>query len=391
MRRPAVERAPPQGWPTSNRNGWPASIGTGGRLHIGMGGRLAPESAPVLDPGRGRTKTGYFWAIARDDRPWGGTDPPGVVYTYAPGRGGEHASALLTGYAGIVQCDGYTAYKQFADPTRDGGPITLAFCWAHWRRRFFDIDQAGPAPIAHEALERIAALYAIESRIRGRSAEERHTVRQAETKPLVEDLRAWLETRLIAVSEKSTIAEAIRYGFNHWDGLVRFLEDGRIEMDTNIVERTIRPIALNRKNSLFAGHDAGAVNWACLASLIETAKLHGLDPQAYIADILGKIVNGWPMANIDALLPWAWADRHGGDRLAAGRRKPIPTRRSTKSSAATAGPVRSGLVLLFGSGSRRHDVCGRGVSATHPGNPVDSPHPKIVPQSSRQCSFVSLA
>jgi hypothetical protein len=163
----------------------------------------------------------------------------------------------------------------------------------------------------------IAALYAIESRIRGRSAEERHTVRQAETKPLVEDLRAWLETRLIAVSEKSTIAEAIRYGFNHWDGLVRFLEDGRIEMDTNIVERTIRPIALNRKNSLFAGHDAGAVNWACLASLIETAKLHGLDPQAYIADILGKIVNGWPMANIDALLPWAWADRHGGDRLAA--------------------------------------------------------------------------
>ncbi len=273
--------------------------------------------APVLDPGRGRTKTGYFWAISRDDRPWGGTDPPAVVYTYAPGRGGEHASALLTGYAGIVQCDGYTAYKQFADPTRDGGPITLAFCWAHWRRRFFDIDQAGPAPIAHEALERIAALYAIESRIRGRSAEERHTVRQAETKPLVEDLRAWLETRLIAVSEKSTIAEAIRYGFNHWDGLVRFLEDGRIEMDTNIVERTIRPIALNRKNSLFAGHDAGAVNWACLASLIETAKLHGLDPQAYIADILGKIVNGWPMANIDALLPWAWADRHGGDRLAA--------------------------------------------------------------------------
>jgi transposase len=186
--------------------------------------------APVLDPGRGRTKTGYFWAISRDDRPWAGSDPPGVVYTYAPGRGGVHATALLAGYSGIVQCDGYEVYKQLANPTRDGGPVTLAYCWLHWRRYFFDIDKDGPAPIAHEALQRIAALYAIESRIRGRSAEERRAVRQAETKPLVEKLKAWLENRLIAVSEKSTIAEAIRYGLTRWDGLVRFLDDGRIEM-----------------------------------------------------------------------------------------------------------------------------------------------------------------
>src|SRR5215471_16347934 len=288
------------------------------KANLLISAKLAVDETPVpvLDPGRGKTKTGYFWAIARDDRPWGGTDPPAVVYTYAPGRGGEHASALLTGYAGIVQCDGYTAYKQFADPTRDGGPITLAFCWAHWRRRFFDIDKGGPAPIAHEALERIAALYAIESRIRGRSAEERRAIRQAETKPLVEKLKAWLETRLAAVSEKSTIAEAIRYGFHHWDGLVRFLDDGRIEMDTNSVERAMRPIALNRKNSLFAGHDQGAVNWACLASLIETAKLHGLDPQGYLTDILSKLVNSWPMAKIDDLLPWAWAEQNAA-RLAA--------------------------------------------------------------------------
>ena len=200
--------------------------------------------APVLDPGRGRTKTGYFWAISRDDRPWGGSDPPGVAYTYAPGRGGEHAVALLAGYSGIVQCDGYAVYQQLADPGRDGGAVTLAFCWLHWRRYFFEIDQGGPAPIAHEALERIAALYAIESRIRGRSAEERRAVRQAETKPLVEALRAWLENRLMAVSEKSAIAAAIRYGFNHWDGLVRFLDDGRIEMDTNSVERAMRTIAM---------------------------------------------------------------------------------------------------------------------------------------------------
>jgi transposase len=280
-------------------------------LLLGSAKILVDETrAPVLDPGRGRTKTGYFWAIARDDRPWGGPDPPAVVYSYAPGRGGEHATALLAGYSGIVQCDGYAAYKQLSDPVGSGSRVTLVFCWAHWRRKFVEIHRAGPAPIAHEALERIAALYAIEGRIRGRSAEERRAVRQAETKPMVEKLKAWLEAQLGAVSGKSVIAEAIRYGFNHWDGLVQFLEDGRIEMDTNSVERAIRPIALNRKNSLFAGHDQGAVNWAYLASLIETAKLHGLDPQGYLADILSKLVNGWPMAKIDDLLPWAWAEQN---------------------------------------------------------------------------------
>jgi transposase len=273
--------------------------------------------APVLNPGRGRTKTGYFWAISRDDRPWGGFDPPGVAYTYAPGRGGKHAIALLAGYSGIIQCDGYAVYEQLADPARHDGAVTLAFCWLHWRREFFEIDKGGAAPIAHEALERIAALYAIESRIRGRSAQERRAVRQAETKPLVEKLKAWLENRLLAVSEKSTIAGAIRYGLTRWDGLVRFLDDGRIEMDTNCVERAMRPIALNRKNSLFAGHDEGAVNWACLASLIETAKLHGIDPQAYLADILAKLVNGWPVHNIDALLPWTWAKQQATCTLAA--------------------------------------------------------------------------
>jgi transposase len=217
---------------------------------------------------------------------------------------------------GIVHCDGYTVYKQLADPQREGGPATLAFCWTHWRRGFVEIDEGGPAPIAHEALERIAALYAIENRIRGRSADERRAIRQTETRPLVEALKTWLENRLAAVSDKSTIAEVIRYGFNHWQGLVRFLDDGRIEMDTNSAERAMRPIALNRRNSLFAGHDQGAVNWACIASLIETAKLQDIDPKPYVADILSKLVNGWPMAKIDELLPWAWA-QHSKARLAA--------------------------------------------------------------------------
>jgi transposase len=198
--------------------------------------------APVLDPGRGRTKQGYFWAVARDDRPWGGTDPPAIAFRYAPGRGAVHGLKLLKGYRGIVQCDGYAAYKKIA--ATPGEAIMLAFCWAHLRRRFFDIAKGGDAPIASEALERIAALYAIEKTICGKSAEERRQVRQDKSKPLVASLRAWLEQQLVRVSAKAPIAEEIRYGLNHWDGLTRFLEDGRIELDTNIVERSIRPIVM---------------------------------------------------------------------------------------------------------------------------------------------------
>jgi len=263
--------------------------------------------APVLDPGRGQTKKGYFWAIARDDRPWGGTDPPAVAYRYAPGRGAVHALKLLSGYRGIVQCDGYAAYKNVADHPRTGGAITLAFCWSHLRRKFFDIAKGGAAPIANEALERIAALYLIEQTIRGTSADERRAVRAQKSAPLVAALKRYLEEQLARVSGKSVIAEAIRYGLKHWDGLTRFLDDGRIELDTNIVERGMRPIALNRKNALFAGHDGGAENWACLASLIETCKLHGIDPQSYLVDVLIRLVNLWPQARLDELLPWTWA------------------------------------------------------------------------------------
>jgi transposase len=269
--------------------------------------------APVLDPGRGRTKTGYFWSMARDDSAWrGGTGPPAVVYTYAPGRGAEHAIGLLGGYRGIVQCDGYAAYKQVAHRGRGGNTVILAFCWSHWRRRFYEIAKAGSAPIAEEALRRIAELYKVEAQIRGRSAAERQAVRQAESKKLVAELKTWLPVQLARASAKSAIAAAIRYGLNHWDGLERFLEDGRIEIDTNVVERSMRPIALNRKNALFAGHDTGAENWACLASLIETCKLNSVDPQAYLTDVLTRLVNLWPVSRIDELMPWAWAGTDSG-------------------------------------------------------------------------------
>ena len=274
--------------------------------------------APVLDPGRGRTKSGYFWSIARDDSTWrGDTGPPAVAYTYAPGRGAAHATTLLAGYCGIVQCDGYAAYKQVARRGRAGNAVILAFCWAHWRRRFYEIAKAGSAPIAEEALRRMAELYKIEAQIRGRTAEERRSVRQAESKPVVAALKVWLQAQLARASAKSAIAVAIRYGLNHWEGLERFLEDGRIEIDTNIVERSMRPIALNRKNALFAGHDAGAENWACLASLIETCKLNRVDPQVYLTDVLTKLVNLWPAARIDELMPWAWTGADSSAGLAA--------------------------------------------------------------------------
>jgi transposase len=266
--------------------------------------KLAVDETPVkvLDPGRGRTKTGYFWTMARDDRAWGAGDAPAVVYSYAPSRAASHAAKLLADYCGIVQCDGYAAYKML-----NQNRITLAFCWAHVRRKFFEIAKTGPAPIAEEALRRIAELYAIDKTIRGRSSEERRAVRQAQSKPVIVALKAWLEARLGEVSGKSVIAAAIRYALSHWDGLTRFLDDGRIELDTNIVERSMRPVALNRKNALFAGHDEGAANWALIASLIETAKLNDVDPQAYLADVLTKLVNLWPVARLDELMPWTWA------------------------------------------------------------------------------------
>ncbi len=266
-------------------------------------------TVPVLDPGRGRTKTGYFWAIARDDRPWGGTDPPAVVYTYAPGRGHAHGRALLGGYRGILQVDGYAGYKKLADPTGRTGPSALAFCWSHVRRGFYDLAKTRAAPIATEALERIAALYRIEAEIRGLSAAERHVHRQHRSASLVADLGVWLKAQHAKLFARGPTAEAIGYALNHWDGLVRFLDDGRIEIDSNTIERSMRPVALSRKNALFAGSDDGAENWAAVASLIETCKLNAVDPQHYLAQTLTRLVNGWQNSRIDNLMPWVQADQ----------------------------------------------------------------------------------
>ncbi|MFQ3664640.1 MAG: IS66 family transposase [Sphingomonadaceae bacterium] len=257
-------------------------------------------TAPVLDPGRGRTKTGQLWAYARDDRPWGGSDPPAVAYMYAPDRKAERPIEHLAGFRGVLQVDGYTGYGALARR----GDVTLAFCWAHVRRRFYELAKAGASPAATEVLTRIARLYAAEDSVRGSSPEARLAARHEHSRPIVHDLRQFLEAKLAQASRKSALAEAIRYALTRWDGLVQFLADGRVELDSNTVERAIRPLALNRKNALFAGSDDGGDHWAVIASLIETCKLNSVDPQAWLTKTLAKLAAGHSNRRRDDLMPW---------------------------------------------------------------------------------------
>jgi len=261
--------------------------------------------APVLDPGRGTTKTGYLWALARDDRSWGGDDPPGVVYFYAPGRHGKNAETFLTGFDGILQIDGYPGYNRLTRPSRKGGdPITVAHCWAHARRKLKEIFDRDGSEIAAEGFRRIAELYAIEKDIRGCAPGQRLSARQARSAPLVAAFGEWLQAQRLRVSAKSRLGEKLAYIHNHWDGLQTFLTDGRVEIDSNAVENLVRPIALNRKNALFAGHDEGGRTWGRIASLIETCKINGVEPFAYLKSTLEAIAAGHPQSRLDDLLPW---------------------------------------------------------------------------------------
>jgi transposase len=275
--------------------------------HLKRSGKLFMDetSAPVLDPGRGATKTGYLWALARDDRAWGGEDPPGVVYFYAPDRAGVNAETFLTGFDGILQIDGYTGYNRLTQPSRKGGaPIRVAHCWAHARRKLKEIFDRDGSEIAAEGLRRIAEFYAVEADIRGISPGQRLSARQTRTAPLVAAFGEWLQDQRRRISGKSRLGEKLAYIHNHWDGLQTFLHDGRVEIDSNRVENLIRPIALNRKNALFAGHDEGGIAWGRIASLIETCKINGVEPFAYLKATLTAIANGHPQSRIDDLLPW---------------------------------------------------------------------------------------
>ena len=275
--------------------------------HLKSSGKLFmyETTAPVLDPGRGRTKTGYLWALARDDRGWGGDDPPGVVFTYRPSRAGAHAEQILQGFDGILQLDGYTGYDRLTRPSRKGGaPITVAHCWAHARRKLKEVFDRDGSEIAAEGLRRIAELYRIELEIRGMGPGQRLSARQARSAPLVAEFGDWLQAQRLRISVKSRLGEKLTYIHRQWGGLQTFLHDGRVEMDSNAVENLIRPIALTRKNALFAGHDEGGRTWARIASLIATAKINGVEPFAYLKATLEAITAGHPASRIDELMPW---------------------------------------------------------------------------------------
>ena len=268
--------------------------------HAMSGGVLFTDDTPVpvLDPGRGKTKTGRLWAYVRDGRAHGADTAPAAYYRYSPDRKGERPRDHLSGYSGFLHADGYAGYdKLYGDRIRE------VACMAHVRRKFFDIAESTASPLATEALERIAALYGIEKEIRGSPPDIRATVRRERSKLLFDDLQAWLEATLPSLPGRSSLATAIRYAITRMKRMTPFFQDGRCELDKNTAERSMRCVAVGRKNYLFAGSDRGGERAAAAYTLIETAKLNGVDPQAWLTDVLTRIADH-PINRIDELLPW---------------------------------------------------------------------------------------
>jgi len=285
------------------------------RNHVLAAEKLHADDTPVpvLQPGRGTTKTGRLWTYVRDDRPAAATTPPATWMQYTPDRKAIHPAEHLARFSGVLQADGYAGFERLYQ----AGRITEAACWAHVRRKFYDIAQATDSPIANEALQRIGTLYGIEAEIRGRPPDERRTQRQSRATPLLEDLKTWLQATLGKLSSKTELALAIRYALTRWAALTRYADDGRIEIDNNAAERSIRDCALGRKNWLFAGSDAGGERAAAIYSLLGTAKLNGLDPERYLRTVLERIAEH-PINRVAELLPWNLKTDDGKElRLAA--------------------------------------------------------------------------
>jgi hypothetical protein len=259
------------------------------------------------DKGLGKgVKQGRIWTYVRDQRPWAGQDPPGAVYYFSPDRKGEHPRKHLARSGGILQADAYTGFRDLYERRADGtAQFREAACWAHLRRDFHDVWTSDKSEIAREALDRIGKLYDIERRIAGQSAELRRAVRQEKSKPLVEAFRTWAERQLTRIPGKSDLAKAFRYGLGRWNSFCLFLDDGRVAIDNNPAERGMRPIGVGRRNWLFAGSDTGGETLARAMTIIETAKMNGLDPQAYLADVLDRI-HDHKMNRLTELLPWNW-------------------------------------------------------------------------------------
>jgi hypothetical protein len=274
------------------------------RRHVMSANKLHADDTPVpvLAPGNGKTKTGRLWTYVRDDRPAGEATAPAVWFAYTPDRKGEHPQAHLSNFQGTLQADAYAGFAQIYET----GRIREAACWAHVRRKFYDLQVAHKSPVAKEALERIGALYAIEKEIQGRSP-ERRAIRDTRSRPLLGSLKQWLEETLGKLSRKSDTAMAVRYALGRWEALMRYCDDGRLEIDNNAAERALRAVALGRKNYLFAGSDRGGESAAAIYSLIGTAKLNGLDPENYLRNVLSRIAEH-PINRIEELLPWNLAE-----------------------------------------------------------------------------------
>lgn len=283
-----------------------ADVMTADRLHADdTPVRVLDRSKRLEGLGKG-VKEGRIWTYLRDDRPWGGTAPPGIAYFFSPDRKSAHPHRHLAEFSGILQADAYTGFKALYEPDATGAMrIREAACWAHLRRDFHDVWTGTKSEIAREALDRIGALYDIEREITGCSAEERRRVRQTRTRPLAEDFKAWSEAQLGRVSGKSALAKAFRYALRRWPSFTLFLEDGRVAIDNNPAERAIKPVVIGWKNWLFAGADAGGETLAEAMTIIESAKLSGHDPEAYLADILARI-GDHKINRLDELLPWNW-------------------------------------------------------------------------------------
>jgi transposase len=275
------------------------------RTHVFAAERIHADDTTVPVLAKGKTRTGRLWTYVRDDRPFAGPDPPAAVFFYSPDRGGEHPEQHLAGYAGLMQADAYAGFSKLYEANRKGGPIIEAACWAHGRRKFFDLARLSKAPIAAEAVKRIDGLFAIEREINGLPSQQRLCVRQMRSRPLVSELHAWLREQRAKLSKNSDTTKAINYSLNRWDAFIRFLEDGRLCMSNNAAERELRAVALGRKNWTFAGSDEGGRRAAAIYTLIATAKLNNIDPQAWLADVLARL-SDHPAKRIDQLLPWNW-------------------------------------------------------------------------------------
>jgi transposase len=274
------------------------------RRHVLAASKLHADDTPVpvLAPGMGKTKTARLWTYVRDDRPAADDAPPAVWFAYSEDRKGEHPKQHLSNFAGILQADGYAGFHHLYE----GGRIVEAACWAHVRRKFYDIQVATGSAIAAETIARIGLLYDIEREIRSKPADLRREIRQARARPLVDELHHWLNNTLSGLSRKSDTAAAIRYALSRWRALTRYLDDGQIEMDNSAAERALRTVALGRKNYLFAGSDAGGERAAAIYSLLGTAKLNGLDPELYLRHVMERIADH-PVNRLKELLPWTLA------------------------------------------------------------------------------------